>query len=232
MCYLWDNYLQIWDRADDIFLMGVGTAYLGVKVLLMARDVKARISGVLNFVDGSLRPVKSETDPDLSLWYKEHSRVYVASDHACWADPELTKRVHRRRFGSVVHSQVAGLANMMQHHFQDVQGYIQESLRKDQGDTTEDDKWRSEQARGGLLAAGSYRSIWGCLCLGYERGVGEGVYPCSCTNGEKIAAKWHDHTNIESCQWRAMRSEPACVELAMEIQLPARGTLFTMREPT
>jgi histone deacetylase 6 len=74
MCYLWDNYLQLSD-AEDIFLLGVGNAYLGVKMLLINRDVKSRISGVVNFVNGSLRPVKSETDPDLSLWYKEHSRL-------------------------------------------------------------------------------------------------------------------------------------------------------------
>ncbi len=140
MCYIWDNYLQLWDGADDIFLMGVGSAYLGIKVLLMGRDVKSRISGVINFVDGSLRPVKSETDPDLSHWYKEHSRVFVAADHACWADPELTKRVHRRRFGTVVHSPVSGLASMMQRHIEEVQGFMQTNLQRDQGETTEDDK--------------------------------------------------------------------------------------------
>lgn len=36
ICYLWDNYLQLAD-ADHIFLMGVGNAYLGVKVLLINR---------------------------------------------------------------------------------------------------------------------------------------------------------------------------------------------------
>lgn len=36
MCYLWDNYLQLYE-AEEIFLMGVGDAYLGVKVLLISR---------------------------------------------------------------------------------------------------------------------------------------------------------------------------------------------------
>lgn len=36
MNYLWDNFLQLYD-ADEIFLMGVGNAYLGVKVLLINR---------------------------------------------------------------------------------------------------------------------------------------------------------------------------------------------------
>jgi histone deacetylase 6 len=36
VCYLYDNYLQLYD-ADDIFLMGVGNSYLGVKMLLISR---------------------------------------------------------------------------------------------------------------------------------------------------------------------------------------------------
>ena len=35
-------------------------------------DCKSRISGVVNFVTGNLRPVKSETDPDLSTWYRRN----------------------------------------------------------------------------------------------------------------------------------------------------------------
>ena len=36
VCYLWDNHMQLYE-ADDIFIMGVGNAYLGVKVLLIQR---------------------------------------------------------------------------------------------------------------------------------------------------------------------------------------------------
>ena len=36
VCYLWDNFLQMYD-ADELFLMGVGTAYVGVKMLLTKR---------------------------------------------------------------------------------------------------------------------------------------------------------------------------------------------------
>lgn len=39
MCYIWDNYLQLYDAAEDIFLMGVGNAYLGIKVLLINRGM-------------------------------------------------------------------------------------------------------------------------------------------------------------------------------------------------
>ncbi|KJZ78848.1 hypothetical protein HIM_01621 [Hirsutella minnesotensis 3608] len=140
VCYVWDNFLQLYDT-DEIFLLGVGNAYLGVKVLLINRDCKARISGVVNFVTGNLRPVKSDVDPDLSTWYKENSRVYVAADHACWSDPELTRKVHRRRFGTVVRSEMIGLNNMMQEHAEEAQDWMMRRVGlSSRGDTTEDDK--------------------------------------------------------------------------------------------
>lgn len=37
ICYIWDNYLQLMDQTDSIFLMGAGFAYLGIKVLLLNR---------------------------------------------------------------------------------------------------------------------------------------------------------------------------------------------------
>ncbi|KAK3297738.1 histone deacetylase A-like protein [Chaetomium fimeti] len=125
MCYIWDNYLQLYDTVEDIFLMGVGNAYLGIKVLLINRlDVKSRVAGVVNFVNGSLRPVKSDVDGDLSSWYKEHSQVYVANDHACWSD----RKVMKRRFGNVIRAQVNGLTPMMAEHFADVQQFVMERM--------------------------------------------------------------------------------------------------------
>ena len=46
MCYIWDNYLQLYDSVDDIFLMGVGNAYLGIKVLLINRRRSSLISRI------------------------------------------------------------------------------------------------------------------------------------------------------------------------------------------
>lgn len=36
--YIWDNYLQLFD-VEDLFLIGVGDAYLGVKLLLNSRSL-------------------------------------------------------------------------------------------------------------------------------------------------------------------------------------------------
>lgn len=37
MCYLWDNYLQLYD-AEEVFFVGVGYAHIGVKMLLLNRN--------------------------------------------------------------------------------------------------------------------------------------------------------------------------------------------------
>lgn len=135
MCYIWDNYLQIYDGVDEIFLMGVGNAYLGVKVLLINRNVKARVAGVINFVDSNpLRPVKSDTDEQLSSWYKDNSLVYVAGNHACWANPDLTRKVMKRRFGTVFRSPVNGLTRMMNDHAKDAQQWILERCEGTDGE--------------------------------------------------------------------------------------------------
>ncbi|KAL2185044.1 histone deacetylase A-like protein [Thermothelomyces heterothallicus CBS 203.75] len=148
MCYIWDNYLQLYDSVEDIFLMGVGNAYLGIKVLLINRHVKSRVAGVVNFVNGSLRPVKSDVDSDLSSWYKEHSQVYVANDHACWSDPDLTRKVMKRRFGNVIRAQVNGLAPMMAEYFADVQQFIMERVTSDEGGKDEGEETEEEESGG------------------------------------------------------------------------------------
>ncbi|KAF4120950.1 histone deacetylase 6 [Geosmithia morbida] len=139
VCYLWDNYIQMFS-ADEIFLMGVGNAYLGVKVLLVNRECKERISGIVNFVTGNLRPVKSDIDERLSAWYKDNSRVYVAGDHACWSDPDLMRKVNKRRFGSVVRSPAHGLNRMMRTHAAEAHEWILERVTDhSSGETTEED---------------------------------------------------------------------------------------------
>ncbi|KAK8094738.1 histone deacetylase A [Apiospora hydei] len=140
MNYIWDNYLQLWE-AEDIFLVGVGNAYLGVKLLLTERHCKDRISGVINFVTGNLRPVKSSVDEDLSGWYKRNSLVYVADDHACWIDADMAKKVSKKRFGGVKRSSQTGLNKMMHAHAGEVHEWIVERVTSDKAgdDSTDED---------------------------------------------------------------------------------------------
>jgi histone deacetylase 6 len=99
-----------------------------------------KITGIVNFVNGNLRAVKSDIYHDLTSWYKDHSLVYVDNDHACWIDPELRRRVTKRRFGNVIHSSASGLSKMMHSHAGEVQGWILDRVREEDGDTTEDEK--------------------------------------------------------------------------------------------
>ncbi|KAI1388429.1 putative histone deacetylase A [Hypoxylon trugodes] len=141
VCYIWDNYLQLYD-VEDLFLVGVGNAYVGIKVLLTNRDCKSRIAGVINFVIGNLRPVKSETDTELSSWYKHNSLVYVANDHACWKDGELAKKLLKKRFGGVQRSPEGGLNRMMETHAKETFQFITDRMidTERSGNTTEDEK--------------------------------------------------------------------------------------------
>lgn len=91
-------------------------------------ECKSKIRAILNFVTGSLRPIRSETDPNLSAWYKTHSRVYVAADHACWEDDEYAQRVRKNRFGKVKKSDVVGLNRMLAHHGKEAKEWVLESL--------------------------------------------------------------------------------------------------------
>lgn len=63
MCYLWDNYLQLYD-ADQVFIVGVGYAYLGIKMLLLNRSDASP--------PGKFSPFKSMINtglPSLSISY-------------------------------------------------------------------------------------------------------------------------------------------------------------------
>lgn len=103
---------------------------------------------MVNFVNGNLRPVKSDVDSDLSSWYKEHSQVYVANDHACWSDPDLTRKVMKRRFGNVIRAQVNGLTPMMAEHFADVRQFVMERVTPDEEGRDEGEETEEEEEEG------------------------------------------------------------------------------------
>ncbi len=87
-----------------------------------------------------MRPIKSDIDTELSSWYKDNSRVYVAGDHACWSDYDLTRKVQKRRFGTVVRSEMIGLNKMMRTHAEETHEWLLERVTDTRGETTEDEK--------------------------------------------------------------------------------------------
>lgn len=76
-------------------------------------DCRYKVSQILSFVSGALRPIKSETDPHLSQWYKQNSLIYVSPDHACWSDEDAARKVRKNRFGGVIQGEVSGLGTML-----------------------------------------------------------------------------------------------------------------------
>ena len=93
---------------------------------------------------GPLRPVKSETDPELSTWYKRSSQVWVAANHACWTDEELLKKVKKRRFGYVVRSPYADLGRMMDEHADEVHNFVRGRLTPDDEEDEDEDENEKE----------------------------------------------------------------------------------------
>ena len=98
------------------------------QTLTCSTDSRPRITSIISFVSGSLRPVKYETDSDLSAWYKKNSRIYVAAHHACWENEEYERRVKKSRFGKVVRSGETTVNRMLDLHFVDATKYILESV--------------------------------------------------------------------------------------------------------
>lgn len=136
ICYIWDNFIELY-ASNNIIIMGVGDAYLAIKQLLTSRECRPRIAGVLAFITGSLRPVKSETDAALSSWYKMNSELYVAGNHACWTDDDNIRKVRKQRFGKVVRSEEKNLGRMLQSHVPSAKEWMRRKFEEKSRDDIE-----------------------------------------------------------------------------------------------
>ncbi|RDW95348.1 hypothetical protein BP5796_01111 [Coleophoma crateriformis] len=147
LLYLWDNYLSIAPAGTPIIVMGVGASYLGIKQLLLSRPacLNTHIQGVIAFVSNcSLKSVRSETDPNLSKWYKENSFIYVSPTHSIWNDELNARKVRKQKFGHVVRSEVAGLGAMLKRYGPEAVEWIAEhcDIGEVSGDETEEESTR------------------------------------------------------------------------------------------
>lgn len=133
MCFIWDNHLETLET-NDIVLMGVGNSYASFRELLLNRDAKSKIAMVLSFITGGLLPLRSETDPNLAQWYKEHSRIFVNSEHSCWNNPDDLKKVRKRRYGGVVKSPYNTLSRMLKEHVEEATDWIEANLEHEADD--------------------------------------------------------------------------------------------------
>lgn len=193
MCYIWDNYLE--NTRASITLLGVGDAYMGIKQLLISRgknqlscfarglannyvDARYRITGILSFVAGSLRPVRSDVDLDLAAWYKKGSLIYVSPEHACWSDENAIKKIRKARYGRIEKADIDvvgdenGVGKMLNQYrdvacewmLKRVQQWELENVAEDPDYTDED------SLSGGCLVKGGVGQM-----LGAKKAVGSGI---------------------------------------------------------
>ncbi|KAF2471383.1 uncharacterized protein BDR25DRAFT_26767 [Lindgomyces ingoldianus] len=127
--YLWENYIEPND-ATQVFLMGVGPAYLGLLDLLSnsenCTEADSVIQCLIGFVaDTVIQSIKRATDDNIASWYYNHSLVFVASTHHVW-EPTRQRKI-RKKYGKLKKSQCNNLNEMLVEHQDEVKEYL---LRK------------------------------------------------------------------------------------------------------
>ncbi|KAJ5507082.1 hypothetical protein N7527_009225 [Penicillium freii] len=134
--YLWDNYIDA-NQATDIFLLGVGNAFLGVANLLINREnLYKRVNGVVSFVsENPVRAIASHTQTWLSKWYRENSIVFVSNSHGIW---DIQDRRPSKRYGKLVHSPKFDLNEMLDEHKEEVYKWISERADRVEEESDED----------------------------------------------------------------------------------------------
>ncbi|KAJ9665365.1 Histone deacetylase hda1 [Coniosporium apollinis] len=136
--FLWENYIEP-ENATHIFLMGIGTAYLGVLDLISSHERTTesnKVDLVICFVaDNPLNTVKRPADDNITNWYHEHSLVFVPSDHLAW-DPARQRKI-KKRYGNLVRSSRKRITDLLVEHREQVQEALLECT----------EKWRTEKAQ-------------------------------------------------------------------------------------
>ncbi|KAJ5146545.1 Histone deacetylase superfamily [Penicillium bovifimosum] len=133
--YLWDNYIDA-HHATEIFLLGVGNAFVGVVNLLMNREnLYKRVNGVVSFVcENPVKAVASNTQTWLSKWYRENSLIFVSRTHGVWD----VDRKPSKRYGQLIRSPRTGLNDMLAAHEEEVYKWISDRADHVDEDTEED----------------------------------------------------------------------------------------------
>ncbi|KAF2180195.1 putative histone deacetylase [Zopfia rhizophila CBS 207.26] len=137
--YLWENYIEPND-ATQVFLMGVGAAYLGLVDLLSnhesCTEPDSPIECLIGFVsETSIQSIKRATDDNIAMWYHEHSRIFVANSHHVW-DPNRVRKI-RKKYGKLKQSKYDALADMLVAHRDEVTAILLERKDKYEGTDTE-----------------------------------------------------------------------------------------------
>ncbi|EOA88363.1 uncharacterized protein SETTUDRAFT_160266 [Exserohilum turcica Et28A] len=126
--YLWENYIEP-NEATQVFLMGIGDAYLGLVDLLShnenCTDPESRVECLIGFVAGTtIQSIKRATDDTISSWYHSHSMIFVKNSHFVW-DPSRQRKM-RKKLGNLIQSPKDTLDDMLEQHLEEVQDLLWE----------------------------------------------------------------------------------------------------------
>ncbi|RMD43762.1 hypothetical protein DV735_g1335, partial [Chaetothyriales sp. CBS 134920] len=125
--YLWVNYIEaLVDRSAKTFLMGCGNAFHAVAGLISESEtIYDSLEGVVGFIATSpVRPVSSPSNPWVSSWYRDNSRIYVSKAHSVWQKSGNLSR----KYGSVVRSEGGTVVSLMQAEADDCWEWIKDKV--------------------------------------------------------------------------------------------------------
>lgn len=166
--YLWENYIEPMPvppefKKREIILMGCGHAFHAVARLISESDmVYQSLAGVVGFLaTNPVRPVKSNSNPWISSWYREHSILFVSESHGVW------KRENKvsKRYGTLRKSEGRTLNGVMQLEQDHVWEWIGSKLgvdlvgeakvEDDADDTESDEEVKKELERRSISRVGN-----------------------------------------------------------------------------
>ncbi|RMZ76499.1 hypothetical protein DV738_g4939, partial [Chaetothyriales sp. CBS 135597] len=125
--YLWVNYIEaLVDRSTKTFLMGCGNAFHAVAGLISESEtIYDSLEGVIGFIATSpVRPVSNASNPWVSSWYRENSRIYVSKAHSVWQKSGNLSR----KYGTVVGSEGGTVVSIMQAEADDCWEWIKDKV--------------------------------------------------------------------------------------------------------
>ncbi|RMZ88982.1 hypothetical protein DV736_g3779, partial [Chaetothyriales sp. CBS 134916] len=136
--YLWTNYVEaIVDPSTKIFLMGCGNAFHAVARLISESDtVYKSLEGVIGFIaTNPVRPVSNMSNPWVSSWYRDNSRIYVSKTHSVWATKQKSGNLSRK-YGTVVGSEGGTVMSIMQAEEEACWEWIRTKVEEDRDEST------------------------------------------------------------------------------------------------
>ncbi|KAH9878770.1 hypothetical protein IAQ61_002044 [Plenodomus lingam] len=129
--YLWVNYIEP-NEATQVFLMGIGDAYLGLVDLLSQHENTtydtSPVELLIGFVaETTIQSIKRATDDNIQFWYHDHTRIFVKNSHYVW-DPSRQRKV-RRKLGNLVRSSKDTLDDMLEEHLEEIKTLLLEKRK-------------------------------------------------------------------------------------------------------